>query len=146
MSMKEKKREIEESKITGFFDKDTEIKGDLNFKGTFRIDGRFKGKIDSKSILIIGDSGKVDADIKIGHLIINGEIKGNIQASEKVEINANGRVIGTIVSPKLMVEEGAYLEANCQTTDKMPQSALPLTSPQEKPEEKKEKEDLGPKP
>ena len=82
--MKEKKREIEESKITGFFDKDTEIKGDLNFKGTFRIDGIFKGKIDSKSILIIGDSGKVDADVKIGHLIINGEIKGNIQASEKV--------------------------------------------------------------
>lgn len=146
MSMKDKKREIEESKITGFFDKDTEIKGDLNFKGTFRIDGRFKGKIDSKSILIIGDSGKVDADIKIGHLIINGEIKGNIQASEKVEINANGRVFGTIVSPKLMVEEGAYLEANCQTTDKMPQSSLPLSSPVEKPEEKKEKEDLGPKP
>ncbi len=147
MNMKDKKREIEESKITGFFDKDTEIKGDLNFKGTFRIDGRFKGKIDSKSILIIGDSGKVDADIKIGHLIINGEIKGNIQATEKVEINGNGRVIGTIVSPKLMVEEGAYLEANCQTTDKMPQpSSLPLSSPEEKPEEKKEKADLGPKP
>jgi cytoskeletal protein CcmA (bactofilin family) len=145
--MKEKKREFEESKITGFFDKDTEIKGDLNFKGTFRIDGRFKGKIDSKSILIIGDSGKVDADIKIGHLIINGEIKGNIQATEKVEINGNGRVIGTIVSPKLMVEEGAYLEANCQTTDKLPQpSSLPLTVPEEKPEEKKEKEDLGSKP
>ncbi len=118
--MKDKKREIDESKITGFFDKDTEFKGDLNFKGTFRIDGRFKGKIDSDSILIIGDNGKVDADIKIGYLVINGEIKGNIQASEKVEINSNGRVLGTIVTPKLIVEEGAYLEANCQTTDKIP--------------------------
>jgi cytoskeletal protein CcmA (bactofilin family) len=117
--MKEKKREIEESKITGFFDKDTEIKGDLNFKGTFRVDGRFKGKIDSESILIIGDSGKVEADVKIGHMIINGEIKGNIQASEKVEVNANGRVFGTIITPKLVVEEGAYLEANCQTTNKI---------------------------
>ena len=116
--MKEKKREMEESKITGFFDKDTEIKGDLHFKGTFRVDGRFKGKVDSESILIIGDSGKVEADIKIGHLIVNGEIKGNIQASEKVEVNSNGRVFGTIISPKLIVEEGAYLEATCQTTDK----------------------------
>jgi len=61
--MKDKKKEIDESKITGFFDKDTEFKGDLNFKGTFRIDGRFKGKIDSDSILIIGDNGKVEADI-----------------------------------------------------------------------------------
>ena len=64
--MKEKKREIEEGKITGFFDKDTEIQGDLQFKGTFRVDGRFKGNINSQSILIIGDSGKVEADIKIG--------------------------------------------------------------------------------
>ncbi|MFQ5721181.1 MAG: polymer-forming cytoskeletal protein [Candidatus Aminicenantales bacterium] len=117
--MKDKKREIDENKITGFFDKDTEFKGDLNFKGTFRIDGRFKGKIDSDSILIIGDNGKVDADIKIGYLVINGEIKGNIQASEKVEINSKGRVLGTIIAPKLVVEEGAYLEANCQTTDKI---------------------------
>jgi len=117
--MKEKKREIEESKITGFFDKDTEIKGDLHFKGTFRVDGRFKGKVDSESILIIGDSGRVEADIKIGHLIINGEIKGNIQASKKVEVNANGRVFGTIITPKLVIEEGAYLEATCQTTDKI---------------------------
>ncbi len=117
--MKDKKREVDENKITGFFDKDTEFKGDLNFKGTFRIDGRFKGKIDSDSILIIGDNGKVEADIKIGYLIINGEIKGNIQASEKVEINSKGRVLGTIITPKLVVEEGAYLEANCQTTDKI---------------------------
>jgi len=117
--MKEKKREIEESKITGFFDKDTEIKGDLHFKGTFRVDGRFKGKVDSESTLIIGDSGKVEADVKIGHMIINGEIKGTIQASKKVEVNANGRVFGTIIAPKLIVEEGAYLEANCQTTDKI---------------------------
>ena len=117
--MKEKKREIEEGKITGFFDKDTEIKGDLHFKGTFRVDGAFKGKINSESILIIGDSGKVEADVKIGHMIINGQIKGNIQASEKVEVNSNGRIFGTIITPKLSIEEGAYLEANCQTTDKI---------------------------
>lgn len=118
--MKERKREFEEDKITGFFDKDTEIKGELSFKGSFRIDGRFKGKVDSDSMLIIGDSGKVDADIKIGYMVIDGEVKGNIQASERVEIHSNGRVIGTITTPKLVVEEGAYLEATCQTTDKMP--------------------------
>jgi cytoskeletal protein CcmA (bactofilin family) len=121
---------VEEGKITGFFDKDTEINGDLRFKGTFRVDGHFKGKVDSDSILIIGDSGKVEADIKIGHLIINGEIKGNIQATEKVEVNAHGRVFGTIISPKLTVEEGAYLEATCQTSDKVPlttPSTAPLT-------------------
>jgi len=123
--MKEKKKEINEDKITGFFDKDTVIKGDLSFKGSFRIDGHFKGKIDSDSLLIIGEKGKVEADVKIGYIIINGEIKGNIQAKDKVEINSQGRVMGTIITPKLIVEEGAYLEINCQTTDKVSQP-IPL--------------------
>ncbi len=110
---------IDENKLTGFFDKDTEIKGDLFFEGSFRIDGRFSGKIDSDSVLIVGDNGKVDADIKIGNIIINGEVKGTIEAKEKVEINASGRVIGTVITPKLAVEEGAYLEANCQITNQV---------------------------
>jgi cytoskeletal protein CcmA (bactofilin family) len=129
--MKERKREFEEDKITGFFDKDTEIKGEISFKGSFRIDGRFKGKIDSDSMLIIGDSGKVDADVKIGYMVIDGEVKGNIQASERVEIHSNGRVIGTITTPKLVVEEGAYLEATCQTTDKMPPLSPEKSTPKE---------------
>jgi len=117
--MKERQKEIEEGRITGFFDKDTEIKGDLKFKGSFRIDGRFKGKIDSDSILIVGEQGRVDADINIGNIIINGEVKGNIQAHERAEVNSKGRVIGTIVTPKLVVDEGAYLEASCHTSTKM---------------------------
>lgn len=124
--MKEKKREINENKMSGFFDKDTQIKGDLRFKGTFRIDGHFNGNIDSESTLIIGETGKVEADLNIGHIIITGEIKGNIQAKEKVEISSTGRAIGTIIAPKLVIKEGAYLEANCQTTDK-----VPLAKPEE---------------
>lgn len=130
--MKDKKREIDENKITGFFDKDTEITGDLSFKGSFRIDGHFKGTINSDSILIIGEDGKVEADVKVGFIIINGEIKGNIQALEKVEINSNGRVFGTIIAPKLVVEEGAYLESNCQTTDKRPSSIPEKEHPEKK--------------
>lgn len=123
--MKDKRKEFDEDKITGFFDKETEIKGDLNFKGSFRIDGRFKGNINSDSVLVVGENGRIDADIKVGTVIIDGEIKGNIQARERVEIHSKGRVIGTILTPKLVVEEGAYLEANCQTTDKIPTPTTP---------------------
>lgn len=142
--MKERKREFEEDKITGFFDKDTEIKGEISFKGSFRIDGRFKGKIDSDSMLIIGDSGKVEADIKIGYIVIDGEVKGSIQATERVEVHSNGRVIGTITTPKLIVEEGAYLEASCQTTDKISPPSLERSTPQEKEDKGKEEIATGP--
>jgi cytoskeletal protein CcmA (bactofilin family) len=66
-------------------------------------------------MLIIGEQGKVEADIKVGYLIVNGEVKGNIQAADKVEIHSRGRVVGTVSTPKLAVEEGAYMEANCHT-------------------------------
>ena len=122
--MKDKPREYDPSKITGFFDKDTEIKGDLKFQGSFRIDGRFKGNINSDSILIIGEQGQVEADVKVGHIIVNGEIRGTIHASDRAEINSKGRIIGTLVSPKLIVEEGAYLEANCQTSSSLPASPV----------------------
>ncbi len=118
--MKEKEREILDSKIAGLIDQGTEMKGDLTFKGSFRIEGGFKGTINSDSLLIIGERGKVEADIKVGQVVINGEIRGNVQASERVEIHGKGRVYGTIQTPKLIVEEGAYLEANCQTTEAEP--------------------------
>jgi len=110
-----KKREVDENKITGYFDKDTEIKGEMVFRGSFRIDGHFKGTIESESVLIIGDQGKVEADIKVGYCIINGEVKGTIKGTERVEIHGHGRVVGAIITPKLSVEEGAFLDANCQS-------------------------------
>jgi len=114
MKEKERRREYDEQKITGFFDKDTEFKGDLSFKGSFRIDGYFKGTIVSDSMLVIGEQGKVEAEVRAGYVVINGEIKGTIRAEDKVEIHSRGRVFGAIITPKLIVEEGAYLEANCQ--------------------------------
>jgi len=116
--MKEKNPIVESGKITGFFDKNTEIEGTLKFSGSFQIDGHFNGNIESSSVLIIGENGKVESDIKIGVIIINGEVSGNIQAKERVEINPKGRVIGTITTPSLIVNDGANLEAQCNTTDK----------------------------
>lgn len=115
--MKEKKGEANDKKITGFYNTDAEFKGELSFKGSFRIDGYFKGTIDSDSILFVGDNGKVEGEIRVGCLVNYGEIKGTIQAKDKVEISSKGRVFGTINSPKLVIEEGAYLEADCQTSE-----------------------------
>ncbi len=119
MKDKEKRRDYDEQKITGFFDKDSEFRGELTFKGSFRIEGNFKGSIISDSMLVVGDQGKVEADIKVGYLVISGEVKGTIRASDRVEIHSRGRVIGTIITPKLMVQEGAYLEANCQAGEQV---------------------------
>ena len=122
--MKDKDRELLDSKIAGLIDQGTDLRGDLSFKGTFRIEGNFKGTINSDSLLIIGEKGRVEADVKVGQIVINGEIKGNIQASDRIEIHGKGRVFGTILTPRLVIEEGAYLEANCQTTENVPNKKI----------------------
>jgi len=118
--MKDKPRDVDETKLAGLIDMESEFTGDLTFKGSFRIEGHFKGTINSDSLLVVGEKGKVEADVKVGQLIINGEIRGTLQATDRVEIHNRGRVFGTILSPRLIVEEGAYLEANCQTQSAPP--------------------------
>lgn len=101
-------------KVSGFIDKDTEIIGDIRFKDSFRIDGKFKGKILSGSSLIIGETGDVEADIEAGSISINGKVKGTLNATELIEIFSQGRVIGKMVAPKLIIEEGAFFQGSCQ--------------------------------
>ena len=113
--MKDKPRDLNETKLAGLIDMESEFKGDLVFKGSFRIEGYFKGTITSDSLLVIGERGKVEADVKVGQLVINGEIHGHLQASDRIEIHNKGRVFGSILTPRLVVEEGAHLEATCQT-------------------------------
>jgi len=116
--MKDRKIELDEGKISGFFDRDSEFNGELNFRGSFRIDGFFKGKIISESMLVVGDTGRVEAEIRVGQVVVNGEVKGVINALDLVEIHGKGRVIGTINTPRIVVEDGAHLEVTCQTTEK----------------------------
>ncbi len=113
--MKDKPRELNETKLAGLIDIESEFKGELAFKGSFRIEGTFKGTINSESLLVVGERGKVEADVKVGQLVINGEIHGTLQATERIEVHDKGRVFGALITPTLVVEEGAYLEATCQT-------------------------------
>jgi cytoskeletal protein CcmA (bactofilin family) len=131
MKDKERKRDYDEQKITGFFDKDTRFQGELSFKGSFRIDGHFQGTIVSDSMLVVGEQGKVEADIQVGYIVINGEVKGTIRADDKVEIHSRGRVFGTIITPKLVVDEGAHLEANCQAGEQAGAAPLQEDKPKE---------------
>jgi cytoskeletal protein CcmA (bactofilin family) len=101
-------------RVSGFIDKDTEITGDIKFKDSFRIDGTFKGKILSGNSLIIGETGEVEADIEAGSISINGKVKGSLNANDRIEIFSLGRVTGKLVTPKLIIEEGAFFQGSCQ--------------------------------
>ena len=89
-----------------------EIEGDITSDEDINIQGKVKGKISVSKTLTIGKSGKVKADIKASIVRIIGEAKGNIIASDKVEILSLGRFTGNIQSQKLVVADGAILNGN----------------------------------
>jgi cytoskeletal protein CcmA (bactofilin family) len=99
--------------LNGFMDEGTEFLGELRFRDTFRIDGRLKGKVVSDNTLIVGETGHVEAEIDCGVVSVKGQVSGRIQARQRVEILAGARVQASLISPKLVIEEGAFFQGDC---------------------------------
>ena len=85
------------------------FKGELNFENTLCIDGEFEGKLTTRDKLIVAEEGAVLAEIEAGTVICKGKIRGNIIASQKVEIHSTGKILGDVHAPALMIELGAVI-------------------------------------
>jgi cytoskeletal protein CcmA (bactofilin family) len=102
--------------LNGFLDKGSQMKGELSFEETFRIDGRFEGRIPSGGELILGDSAEVDAEIRVDRISVNGALKGTVHATERIEIHSRARVSAELHTPVLKIEEGAFFQGSCDMT------------------------------
>jgi cytoskeletal protein CcmA (bactofilin family) len=98
--------------IRAFLGEGTEFEGLLSFEGTVRVDGSFKGEIQTEHCLIVGETAEIHAEVKVGNLIVMGKLFGNVVASQKVEIAASGHMKGDLHTPSLIIQEGALLEGN----------------------------------
>jgi len=99
--------------LNGFMDEGTEFIGELRFRDTFRIDGKLKGKVVSEHTLIVGESGQVEAEIDCAVISIKGTLSGRVHARQRIELLAGARVQATLVSPRLVIEEGAVFQGQC---------------------------------
>lgn len=103
------------NQITAFLGQETEFEGNLSFKGMVRIDGRFKGEINTEGTLIVGETAVIDSDIHASNVIISGEVRGHIVAGERIEILSPGKVFGDIEAPSVTINTGVVFDGNCQT-------------------------------
>ncbi len=87
-----------------------EFDGKLTFKGTVRIEARFKGSIVTEDTLIVGEQARIDAEITCGTVVVRGEVNGNLTAKSLVELHQTAKVHGDLDAPSLVVEKGAILE------------------------------------
>lgn len=110
---------------------DSGIKGEINSKGTVRIDGTFEGNINAECV-IIGETGAMNGDVSAKGCILGGRIIGNIHASESVEIRPKGEIRGDIYATRLIMAEGARFDGRSYMQRPQGQGELEYV-PQEEP-------------
>src|SRR3954465_1310465 len=86
------------------------FEGKLTFAGTVRIDASFVGSIITNDALVVGEAARIDATITCGTIVVHGEVNGNIQAKNGVEMRASARVHGDLETPSLVIEKGAVFQ------------------------------------
>ena len=103
--------------INAFVGLGSELEGKLNFTGSVRLDGRVTGQITSQGLLIIGPKGRIQADISVETIIICGEVRGEVTASDRIELRPPAKVYGTLTTPALTIHEGVLFEGNCRMSE-----------------------------
>jgi cytoskeletal protein CcmA (bactofilin family) len=96
-------------KLESFIGNNSAFTGNVDSKGTLRVDGVIDGNI-SADWVIIGEKAHIRGDIAARGIVIGGKIDGNVKAKEIVEVKNKGHISGEIVTKKLVVAEGGIFE------------------------------------
>jgi cytoskeletal protein CcmA (bactofilin family) len=101
-------------KINTVLESGTHLEGNLHFKTSLKIKGKFKGVIRSEGLLVIAPEAEVEAEIFSHDVVVAGTVKGNITSLNKLEIEETGKLYGDIKTYKLKIADGVYFDGNCE--------------------------------
>ena len=91
----------------------TVVQGNVMFSGGLRIDGAVDGKVTTASnapgTLVISEHARVDGEVKVSHVVINGSVSGPVIANDYLELQAKARVNGDVVYRALEMHVGAVV-------------------------------------
>jgi len=121
----EKGAQMARDEINAFLGSGTDYQGKLNFQGAVRIDGNFNGEVESEGTLVVGKEARVEGVLKVGQLVLSGKVNGEVYASEKAVLHKTANLQGNLVTPVLVVEEGAVLEGRVTMSSMASEGAEP---------------------
>jgi len=98
--------------VSSILGENCKFTGDVEAKGTLRIDGVLDGKIEASDTVIVGKGGTVKGEIHATHAVVSGTVEGNIFAKRKVELESGSKLIGDVESVSLVIEDGVFFEGS----------------------------------
>lgn len=125
-------KKIKSSKIDTLIGDGVEINGDIKFNGGLHLDGVVVGNVSTAgdaegAVLVISERGRVEGDVYVAYGVINGEVIGNVYASEKLELSTNARISGNVEYNLLEMASGAEINGqmlHVATARKLPENSL----------------------
>jgi cytoskeletal protein CcmA (bactofilin family) len=109
-----KKHSKPQTQIDSLIGAGTTIEGNLNFSGGLRIDGQVNGSVvaaqGKPSTLVLSEHARVNGEVNVTHLVINGSISGPVFASEYMELQSKARVNGDVHYATLEIQLGAIVD------------------------------------
>lgn len=114
--------------------KNVTIKGQIFSQEDLTIDGEMEGSVELKEHrLTVGPNGRVQAGIKAREIVVLGAINGNVEASDKIDIRKEARLVGDIRTSRIVIEDGAYFKGSIDIT-RGNQAEAPKPAASERPE------------
>jgi len=106
-----------ESKGSAVIGKSVMIKGQIFSREDLTIDGEMEGSVElQEHRLTVGPNGKVQAGIKAREIVVLGSIHGNVEATDKIDIRKDARLVGDIKTARIVIEDGAYFKGSIDIT------------------------------
>ena len=89
------------------------IKGQIFSREDLTIDGEIDGSVElQEHRLTVGPHGKLQAGVKAREIIVLGAIHGNVEASDKIDIRKDAKLVGDIKTARIVIEDGAYFKGS----------------------------------
>ena len=130
-SMPFKTPEPDSSRGQASIGKAVKINGQIYSKEDLYVDGDVEGTIElQEHRLTIGPNGKVHSSVKAREVVVLGNIQGNVDASDKLEIRKDARLVGDIKTARIIIEDGAYFKGSIDIVKPEP-NAAPAPRPQQ---------------
>ena len=125
---KKQQQELFRARINTLIGEGTTIEGTVHFKGGLHAVGNINGSVrseDEDSVLIVSESSLVTGDVKVSHLIVNGQIDGDVYVDGKVELFDQARINGDVHYQLLELPVGAVVNGNliCEAVDAAEESS-----------------------
>ena len=91
------------------------IKGEVTGSESLYIDGRVEGSINlSGNRVTVGRNGVVSANINAREIVVLGKVRGNLTASDRVDIRSDGSLTGDVVAARISIEDGAFFKGGIE--------------------------------